>query len=245
MCHEVAHAFRDRHGIALPDPEEDEPLTDLTSVYLGFGILFANITARYEASGNHEYTAWKHSSFGYLSPQAVCFLLAAQAVARNVRAGTIASDLGTNQAAFFRASYKALGSGADLRRRLGVPDPGMWPEPADLDDLVAPLPVSLGDLPLVVESAAPEGGVVLRVRGDRSTGGMVLGICAGFTVGLFSVMAGYPQGLFTLTGAGALIGLLGGYASAADRCSRCKSLLPRTVSVCQWCAGTVADPRLT
>ena len=49
MAHEVAHAFRSRFGLALTDPEridEEERLTDLTTIYLGAGVLTTNGIAR-------------------------------------------------------------------------------------------------------------------------------------------------------------------------------------------------------
>src|SRR5262249_47131793 len=42
MAHEVAHAFRHRHELALANRDVEERLTDLTTVYLGFGVLTTN-----------------------------------------------------------------------------------------------------------------------------------------------------------------------------------------------------------
>src|SRR5436190_20263812 len=39
LCHEVAHAYRAAHGMQESDREIEEPLTDATTVFLGFGIL--------------------------------------------------------------------------------------------------------------------------------------------------------------------------------------------------------------
>jgi hypothetical protein len=115
MAHEVAHAFRHRHGLNLSKREVEEPLTDLTTVYLGFGVLTTNASYRYRASGEmrgaYTRTEWSHQSLGYLPPEAMSFLLACQVVARGLPASEarrIAALLEINQAAYFRAAYKTL-----------------------------------------------------------------------------------------------------------------------------------------
>lgn len=120
LCHEVAHAFRDWKGLAYETREEDEPLTDLTTVYLGFGLLTTNVSYRYRSDTRK----WAHAAGGYLSPVEMSFLLAAQVVARGEdRAARkrIAGYLETNQAAFFRAAVDALEKPeARLRAKLGL-----------------------------------------------------------------------------------------------------------------------------
>lgn len=39
LAHEAAHAYRARHGLEYRTRREDEPLTDLTTIYLGLGLL--------------------------------------------------------------------------------------------------------------------------------------------------------------------------------------------------------------
>ena len=55
MCHEVAHAYRAEHGLVRDGPAE-ELLTDLTTTYLGFGILAANNSYRYRTTGGPHYS---------------------------------------------------------------------------------------------------------------------------------------------------------------------------------------------
>src|SRR5262245_18505503 len=50
MSHEVTHAYRAHHGLAGASSEE-ELLTDVTAVFLGFGILVANIKFRVRSYG--------------------------------------------------------------------------------------------------------------------------------------------------------------------------------------------------
>jgi hypothetical protein len=90
MCHEVAHAFRHHHGFEKPSDEQamrlEEQKTDLTTIYLGFGILTVNRTYQYKKSGylagGRVYTKHTESGAGYLSPQDMAFALAAQLIAR-------------------------------------------------------------------------------------------------------------------------------------------------------------------
>jgi hypothetical protein len=67
LCHEAAHAYRARHGLTYFDADEDELLTDLTTVYLGFGIMTANLTHRVRRTGD----GIAKKMGGYLSPVAM------------------------------------------------------------------------------------------------------------------------------------------------------------------------------
>jgi hypothetical protein len=112
LCHEVAHAWRAAHELAVEDLAVEERLTDLTTVYLGFGLLTTNGAYRYRQSGEFDGTVastrWSHASAGYLPPQAMSFLLAAQVKARGLgwfARRRLAGRLEPNQAAYFRWAY--------------------------------------------------------------------------------------------------------------------------------------------
>jgi hypothetical protein len=62
----VVHAYREHHGLTVITPRTEEELTDLTTIYLGFGVLPLNasyisrsngrivggwVTHRYEVAG--------------------------------------------------------------------------------------------------------------------------------------------------------------------------------------------------
>ena len=109
LCHEVAHAWRARYGMEYETRAEDEPLTDLTTVYLGFGILTTNLSYAYRATQS----SYSHRRGGYLPPEAMSFALAAQVVARGdepALAKRVRGFLETNQAAFFDAAREHLAS---------------------------------------------------------------------------------------------------------------------------------------
>jgi hypothetical protein len=52
LAHEVAHAYRRHHGLCAANPSVEEYLTDLTTVYLGFGVLTANSALRFRTDLN-------------------------------------------------------------------------------------------------------------------------------------------------------------------------------------------------
>lgn len=110
MAHEVAHAWRAHHHLQADDRDREELLTDLTTIYLGFGILTTNNTDRYRASGNWKETRWSVNSGGYLPPQAMSWVLALQASARNRKdeLRAIEKCLEPNQRACFRAAIDEI-----------------------------------------------------------------------------------------------------------------------------------------
>jgi hypothetical protein len=121
LCHEAAHCYRARFELTYFDELQDELLTDLTTVYLGFGVLTAKTSqTRETVAGGGVRKAMR----GYLSPVAMCFALAAQVVARrgsgsDVKA--IGALLGGVQEACFVASCRELERDASgLVARLGA-----------------------------------------------------------------------------------------------------------------------------
>jgi hypothetical protein len=77
LCHEVAHAYRARHGLEFFDAREEELQTDLTTVFLGFGLLTADLAEQYRGRSV--------TLGGYLSAAAMSYVLAVQLAARDVR----------------------------------------------------------------------------------------------------------------------------------------------------------------
>jgi hypothetical protein len=130
LCHEVAHAWRAVHGLVADDRDLEEQLTDLSTVYLGFGLLTTNASYRYRQSGELTggdgtiaVTRWSHARGGYLPPEAMSFLFAAQVKARDLRwfaRRRLIGQLETNQAAYFRWALGRLGTAEALRNALGL-----------------------------------------------------------------------------------------------------------------------------
>jgi len=150
LAHESAHAFRHARGLEMEARDLEECLTDLSTIYLGMGVLTANASLRHRSwaigregnsLGGH---AWSTQHLGYLSPQTMCFALAVFERVRERGAGerrAIVDALETNQAGFFKAARRWLEREfpdvAALRGRLGLPEPAGWPKPVGLQELLA------------------------------------------------------------------------------------------------------------
>ncbi|MFA5073895.1 MAG: hypothetical protein WC539_08385, partial [Nitrospirota bacterium] len=125
LCHEVAHAWRTVHNLVTDDRDEDERLTDVTTVYLGFGVLTANGSYMCRTSGeligSYAITRWSQQRVGYLPPAAMAFLLAVQSLARSMgwwQRRRLCRLLEPNQANFYRRSVSILRCRSDLPSRL-------------------------------------------------------------------------------------------------------------------------------
>jgi hypothetical protein len=256
LCHEVAHAYRAWTGLAEGYDRLEEESTDLTTVYLGFGILTTNNAYRFRKRGLRGTafagTEWSSSQTGYLSPQAMAFALAAQVTARTLPAAEvkrIGRLLETNQRAFFVAACKLLAPDVDgLRGRLGVPPEQLWPAP--VEQRLAELPEDARFVPDrsvrsgSARSAWNEGGNVFRVRhrktASRAFVGVVLG---GFAGGLWHETLGLDLGWAVLGGVMLLaipLALLG-RRRVTDRCSdsQCGVVLPPATATCPRCHGRI------
>lgn len=150
LCHEIAHAYRHHYRLRQDDRDREERLTDLTTVYLGFGILNANATDRFLQSGylrgDMAFTETSFTRTGYLSAQAMSFLLAAQIVARDLpqsRRKALARELEANQAEYMSRAIRHLEERRpELLARLGLPSGLGTQEEVDLERFTRPLSVS-------------------------------------------------------------------------------------------------------
>lgn len=254
----VAHAFRRHHN--LPTNDAFDPRIDVTGVYLGFGVLTADAALRYTArtaQGTLQ-TRRTPSRLGALSPQSMCYLLAAALHARGApradrqRLGKL---LQANQAAFLRHGYAAVERlEPPLDHQLHLPAREQWPAPAPLEQFTAPF----------TDEPEDDGG---EVRRDEDPG--IVGINAGKPV--FRVQRSMAARLGRTLGMGALMlgGVLGGMKTGLDigpgvvplialglgvtglvlgrflresRCSepRCGAPLAEDAKTCARCGGTVA-----
>lgn len=147
LAHEVAHAWREHHAARVNDRAVEEELTDLTTIYLGFGVLTTNNTLRHRSRGvmrgGAVYHEWSRSQAGYLPPQAMSFLLAAQCIARGMSASdrrALKRHLEPTQAEAFDAAWEAIHQRhGDLSDRLALPPREAWPEPEDPLQWTGPL----------------------------------------------------------------------------------------------------------
>lgn len=260
LAHETAHAFRHVQELVVDDRDLEECLTDLSTVYLGMGILTANASLRHRSwavttngasLGGH---AWSRSQLGYLSPQALCFALAVFERVRD-RGATerraIVDALATNQAGFFKAARRWLEREfpgvAALRERLGLPVPSEWPPPRRLEDLLAaPLDEDDEDGPPPLPSGTGgwnAGGTVWRVPYPPQM--------LGFVVVMVAVVGSIPlfdaeHELFALAMIAGGVGVARWLPRRWPRyeCSSCNGLVRRHELRCATCGGTVAGTLL-
>jgi hypothetical protein len=276
LCHEVAHAWRTIHGLSLGEEGTpyrgavgggevalEEKLTDLTTIFLGFGIFTVNNAYRYRSAGDFDgvnaYAWWSHSSTGYLSPQAMSYPLAMQCVARGMTARQRRHVAGLLQAVFFQHACKhLLAEAPELTARLGIrgrqaeavaaTPPPVTPFPTQPSEVTA----GEGDDPgeafrsLAAGSALErrnQGRTVFQVRRTDQLRFGMLGAVAGLGLAL-ALWAYIPQPLtasLAMAGGGLLAGRTLGRRRRRDFCSdpSCEALLGGQPATCPGCGGSV------
>lgn len=136
LAHEAAHAWRRYERIEDTDRDTEELLTDLTTVYLGFGVLTSNSAFRVRTDAG----GWNVGQAGYLKVGHFALLLGAQAVCRDMGwcdRRRLAAEMDGTQSGLFKAAFRHLVSPRGyLRYRLGLPSD--WtPPPADLQRMIS------------------------------------------------------------------------------------------------------------
>ena len=110
MAHEIGHAFRRSHRLEHRDRDIEEKLTDVTTIYLGFGVLTAAAAARFVTKHHEDLgSSNAHKQQGYLAWNAMAFMLASQLQLRGYDEPTVrwfAKHLPSNQAATIRAAIR-------------------------------------------------------------------------------------------------------------------------------------------
>jgi hypothetical protein len=252
LSHEVAHAYRKLHVLVETDLEIEETLTDLTAIYLGFGLFVVNATESYRKSGYQSgilaFTESSVSFRGYLDAASCSFLFAAHIVARGETTHSYLRFLEPNQAAHVRRYFDALNSNrAELLEQLSIP-PDRWPETPSLSQFAISLhrdslDVSIVEHASIHESPAPanKGRPVFRVRESRTIILSFLGLAGGAIVGLVGTAIFNHGGVIV---AGAVAGFIFALVKGGrfqDRCSGpgCRNVLGSSERVCKNCGGVI------
>jgi hypothetical protein len=205
LAHEVAHAYREHHRLSVTTRRTEEELTDLTTVYLGFGVLTLNASYFSRSGGRvvgggvtHHYQVGRT---GYLPPEDMAFLLALQVVARGVERADMArltDELAPTQQQMFGAALRLVRKDAtEISSRFGGgAGPRGMAAGAARAILAARRPLAPGDLDhrsLVVESAKHDRAEeTFRLRQERTWWWAIL--CGGMTwvaCMLFSIHVGF------------------------------------------------------
>lgn len=251
LGHEVAHAYRSEHRLVVPTSGIEEQLTDLTTVYLGFGAFTLESSFQFKTGGydtRGERLLYESHWRGYLRPGQLAFLLGVQLAVRSLReepAAPVLDSLSDNQRAAVEQALKRLLQQRDeLSHQLGLPPPEAWPAPHVLSDVLAPLPdteVSIHDAPRVRREQPQEERIAFRLSGTRAIWGAGLGFMSGFAGGL---LLDLNLAFWPLTLGLAGLGWAVGQRRACPNCTACGKNVRVGAERCQNCsAKLVADIR--
>jgi hypothetical protein len=112
MAHELAHVVLLGGNLVDRESEDMEPLTDLTTVFLGLGVFTANAAAQFEQHQDGRSQGWSMQRLGYLSDEMYGYALAKFAFERGEKQPDWKKYLSTNVAAYFKRSSKWLAQAA-------------------------------------------------------------------------------------------------------------------------------------
>lgn len=126
MAHEIGHAFRRSHRLERREHDVEEKLTDVTTIYLGFGVLTTAAAARFTTKSHDVIgSSYSHARQGYLGYDEMAYLLGLQLVVRGYDDAAVkhfARHLPANQAAVLREATRDIAR-ADAADLLGFAAP--------------------------------------------------------------------------------------------------------------------------
>ena len=247
LAHEVAHAWRTHHRLVVDDRDDEELLTDVTTIVLGFGILSTNNTDRYRSSGDWSQTTWSISSTGYLPPQAMAYLLALWVSARDNdgERKIVERHLEPNQLAFFRAAMDALAK-ENVRARLGAGVRVPLREPARFVP-AEPRGDEIREPEYVPPNERNRGEQVYRKAYGQTGWHLYLGWMPGAAIGFVMGMSMYEseQEAVWLAVAMSVVTMIMAFMhSRRSVCSACNAPAKDGVAICTGCGGMLG-PRVT
>jgi hypothetical protein len=115
LAHELGHVILLRPGLVGREEPDMEPLNDLLTVFLGFGIFTANASFRFHQYTNNDSQGWSVRRLGYLSEELFGYALARFAFERGEINPEWRSFLETNIAVYMKRSSKWLHANATQR----------------------------------------------------------------------------------------------------------------------------------
>jgi len=108
LAHELAHVILLGGNLVDRESPDMEPLTDLTTVFLGLGVFTANAAAQFEQHQDGRSQGWSMQRLGYLSEEMYGYALAKFALERGEDRPEWRKYLSTNVSAYCRQSSKWL-----------------------------------------------------------------------------------------------------------------------------------------
>ena len=115
LAHELGHIILLRPGLVDRDAPDMEPLNDLLTVFLGFGIFTANSAFHFEQHQDYAKQGWSARRLGYLSEQQFGYALARFAFERGEHKPKWTSFLSTNVASYLKRSAAWLADNNEPR----------------------------------------------------------------------------------------------------------------------------------
>jgi hypothetical protein len=104
LAHELGHVILLGGGLMEHSVKDMEPMTDLLTVFLGFGIFNANCAARLTKWQNDRKQGWSMQRLGYLPEEIYGYALARFAYERGERRPEWTKHLSTNVRSYFKKS---------------------------------------------------------------------------------------------------------------------------------------------
>lgn len=108
MAHELGHVILLGGKLLDPKTPDHEPLTDLLTVFLGFGVFTANSAGRFKQYTEGHSQGWSMQRLGYLPEEVYGYALAKFVIERGERKVHWEKLLSTNVKAYFKSSLAWL-----------------------------------------------------------------------------------------------------------------------------------------
>lgn len=108
IAHEIGHVILLRPAYVQGDEPDMEPLNDLLTIFLGFGVFTANAAFRFSQYTNHDTQGWSTQRLGYLSEPMLGYALARFAYERGESRPDWASLVSSNIAPYMKRSLAWL-----------------------------------------------------------------------------------------------------------------------------------------
>jgi hypothetical protein len=115
LAHELGHIILLRPGLISREEPDMEPLTDLLTVFLGFGVFTANAAFQFRQYSNYDAQGWSARRLGYLSEEQFGYALARFAFERGETKPKWISFLSTNVAGYMKRSLAWLSDRSEPR----------------------------------------------------------------------------------------------------------------------------------
>jgi hypothetical protein len=108
IAHELAHVILLGDELIARDTPHMEPLTDLCTVALGFGVFNSSVSARFKQFQDDRKGGWSMQRVGYLSEPMYGYALAKFALLRNESRAAWQEHLNTNVRHYYKQSIRNL-----------------------------------------------------------------------------------------------------------------------------------------